>query len=318
MSEEQTVVSEATEESTEQKQEVNADSSVEDIMESREKADDSGETTAPETEQSDKSGEDVKTQEEEVDTSEKSDDEVEGKPIPYERFKEVNEKSKAKDETIEQQRADLERAQEALQDPEVIQLVLKKRGYTDEAIADYFKENSIEQMKSLENKEYDLNTVDGWKEFVRSEIAQATKPIEQTISRKELEQKNAKQQEFVAGQEKEVAALAKEKYGLELGDVRNATDTNTAAGKMWKYLQENKDVNDIADKLGYVKIFKLAMAEEALAKGVEKGIKKEKERNETVKAAASEGDANVTVEETPNADWSVEDIQAWRDKHGGE
>ena len=311
VTEQETTETTETQESTEP----TADSSVEEIqsyLESQEEAESSEESPSSETEQSDTSGEDEKTQEEEVGTSEKSDDEVEeGSPIPYDRFKQVNEKAKTYESENEQLRADLDEAQNVLKDPEVLGLVLKKRGYTDEKIAEYFKEQGIERVQP-QKTEYDLQTVEGWQTFIRDEIKKANQPLQQTLTEQQKQQQQAQHAKWVGEQEELAKEVAKDKYGLEFGTIsKDENNPNTAVGIMWDYLQKNPD----DAKLGYVKILKLAMSDKAVAKGKEEGRKEEKKRQEKVKAAAMEGDASVVSEETPQADWSVEKIQAWCDAH---
>lgn len=325
--EEQTVVSEQgtetqeTVETTEETTpEINADSSVEDIIASRPEADEDEGSTPSETEQSDTSGEDVKTQEEAVDTSKKSDDEVEaGKPIPYDRFKEVNEAKKTLTTENEQMKADLDEAQSALQDPEVVELILKKRGYDDNAISKYFEEKGVARKTSgvEETPEFDTNTVEGWdakiEHMMNKKIEARLGPVEQKLTQAEHTQKEKEVEVWLDTQQKDATTLAKDKYGIEFGKTgQDENNPTTAVGKMWSYLEKNPEDK----KLGYVKILKLAMAEDSVKKGEEQGVQKEKDRQKKLKAAAMESNTTVTTDETPQADWDVDRIIAWREKHG--
>jgi len=312
MSEQQTVVSEGKEPEAQGGKEVNQDSSVEDILASQEEAEPSEESTASKDEQSGEPGEGVKTQDEEVGTSDKSDDEVkEGTPVPYTRFKQVNEAKKTLETEIEQHKADLEEAETLLRDPDVLELVLKKQGYTDKAITDYFQEHGIDRGGSKD--EPDLKTVEGWKKFITDQIQSNIQPIQKTLTQKEQQALEAEHNKWLDENEKEARKISKEKYGIEFGTFRqDEGNPGTAVGKMWQYLQDNP--KDAA--LGFVKILKLAMAEDAVAAGEKKGIKKEKDRQKTARAGAMESEAEITGEEKPDASWSVEKIMEYREAHG--
>ena len=320
--EETTVVSEATDESTEAT-EINADSSVEDIIASQEEADDSEGVTPSETEQTDAQGESETPPSEDVDTSEKSVDEPkEGDPVAYTRFDEVNkQKNQFKDENT-QLRTDLDEAQDALKDPEVLSIVLKKRGYSDEAISNYLADKGMQAVKEpLEAPEFDLNTVEGWDNSIDHKINQALEkrlgPVEQKLSKQETERQQREADAKLNETWTEAEKLAKDRYKLEFGRARqDENNPNTAVGKMYAYLEANPDVKAISNHLGYAKILELAMSNQAVEKGEEKGVQKEKKRQETVKAAAMESETSVTSEDKPSADWPVEKIIEWNQKHG--
>lgn len=313
--EQKTVVSDA-KVSTE-KPAIDHNSSTVDILSSREEADDSEESTSLETEQSDESGDDVNAHEEEG-TSEKSDDETEvkeGSPVPYTRFKQVNEKAKQFESDYEKQSAELEEARTVLQDPDILELALKKRGYTDAKIAAYFVENGIERKQKDEESTEDLETVDGWKGLIQNEIKKALQPVQQILTQRDKEQQKQEHAKWVTEQEKEAATLAKDRYGIEFGTIRkDETNPNTAVGKMWAYLEKNPD----DAKLGYVKLLKLAMSDDAVSKGEEKGVRKEKARQVKLKTAAMEDETNISVDEKPDASWLTERIIDYRHKHGDE
>ena len=293
--------------------EPSADSSVEEILEyahSQDKADESEESPSSETEQDDTSGEVDNTQSDDVGQSEESSDKEEGNPIPYTRFKEKVDRLSAVEQELEEARGQYQQTQDVLKDPEVLELALKKRGYTEDAIQKYFMDNQIEAPKKLTQGEYDFNTVDGWQGFIKDEISKAQQPITQQLSMQQMQQRQVQQEQWHKEQESSAREVS-EQLGLEFGEIgRDEGNPSTAVGKMWNYLQNNPD-----DKtLGYSKILKLATSGQAYKQAEQAGVKKEKERQNKLKASAMESESNVTTEDVPNADWSVEKILEFRNR----
>ena len=228
--------------------EVNADSSTADILAKASSIPDTGaegsvESTDKEqvAEGAEESGKDVKTEEPKVA------DEIdagleEGQPIPYDRFKKVNEERKAAKSELESFKKKAEEAQELFSDPDVLRAIRKKQGYTDEAIAEELKEMGVEENVEGEEVEPDLKSVDGWKSLIQSEIKKAlgkeVDPIKKTLTESQQKEQMAQFNTRIEAEGKEAAKLAKEVYGLEYGDEKNASDPTTAVGKMFNYLQK--------------------------------------------------------------------------------
>lgn len=342
---------------TEAKPVVNADSSIAEILVSRQEKSNSGETTSQKKDESDMSGDDVNTQtedeteeeledesqedesEEDADKStetvksdeesadEGSEEEREKKsPIPYERFsKKVKQYNELKQQQ-EQLKVQLDDVLSVLQEPEVLELALQKKGYTDEEVGEYFTKNNLERKgKTLvkekdEESTFDLNTSEGWEQKIKhiaqkiaeQIVSERIKPIEGKLTKVEQAELIKKNEDTIRQQETEAKTLAKEKYELDYGVYgEDESNLNTAIGKMSVYLDNNPG----DAKLGYVKVLKLAMADEAIAKGVSKGVQKERKRQEDLKSLSMESNETFTHDELPDPNWSVPKLLAWRAKH---
>ena len=70
---------------------------------------------------------------------------AEGQPIPYSRFKEVNDKSKRYESELEDIRGQL-------QDPDVLRVLMQKRGYTDAKINETLKQYGYPEPKTEAEK----------------------------------------------------------------------------------------------------------------------------------------------------------------------
>ena len=312
-------VSEATEVVETTSQEPTAESSVEDIIDyrhSQEEAESSEESPSSETEQSDEPGEGEKTPEGEVDTPEKSDDEVVGDPIPYDRFKQVNDLKNQYETDLDKSRTDLKEVQESLKNPEVLRLVLKNRGYSEEAISKYMQENDITEPQKIPDTEHDFTSVEGWQDWFKSEMQKGLQPIQQALTRQEQNADQAENDRIYASQLKEAGELAKEVYGIEnFGDPNSKEDManpETAVNKIDQYLKANPGDQG----LGMVRSLKLAMSGQAIQQAEVKGAEKEKERQAKVKSAAMESESTTVSEESPDPNWSVDKIMEWRQTHG--
>ena len=301
MPEEKTGVEEAT---------VDSNSSIEEIVDYASKQELEPDEVSPdsETSETDATAEVVKTETPEEGTEEESVDE--GKPIPYTRFKEVNEKMKEYKSKVEKMETDLSSVQDLMQDAEVLKLAMQRRGYDDKSISKILKERGM--MLEEAESQYDLNTTEGWKKFIADEIAKNVSPIKSTLEQKEEAERKAKTDSWVKDQETQARAIAKDTFGIEFGiPGKDESNINTGVGKIAKYLAENPD--DAG--LGHVKLLKLAMSGTAMQKAEAKGVQAEKARQEKLKSVAMEGDAVVTKDDIPQASWSIERILDWREKH---
>ena len=242
-----------------------------------------------------------------------------GNPIPYERFKQVYEGKKALKAEFESLKAEQQEAMELLNDPNVFRAVLQAKGITDPKVLEAkMKEAGFnEGEKKTEGDMYkhfaeglDLTKQESWfkvmERMVKHFSKEAISPIERKLTEKDVKS-------YIETQETEAKKIAKDVYGLEYGTTgKDEGNINTAIGKMWKYLEKNPEDS----RLGHVKILRLALADEGIKLGEQKGVKKEKERHQSLKQSAFEDDAQVGKDETPNSDWPVSKIMAWRRKYG--
>ena len=317
---------------------VNANSSTEDVLKAADAAEQAkvaGESTAKEqgTEgQEDTTGKVDKTGNE-VSDEEKEQAEVaallkKGQPIPYERFKQFTEKRNKENEEHKQRIKEFEENQgddeldAILKDPEVAALILKKQGFTDQAIAEKFKEAGIEAKKGEDKEpEFDLQSVEGWDKRIDYKLEKALDkrlgPVE-----KSLNETQTKEQMRVFGQrmdkEKlEAETLAKDVYGIEYGDEKDAKDPTTGAGKIMNYLTKHPEKVQAATHgiLSKSDLLRLAIAEEGVKLGEKKGEKAEKDRVKKVREAAMEGGQEITVDKPPDKNSSHEYISAYHDKY---
>lgn len=287
-------------------------------------ADDTAESST-ETEGQDTTGQVDKTNSEGQDAAEEGTDDKEmdealkkGQSIPYERFKQWNEKSKTLKSELDTMKAENEEVAELLNNPEVFKSVLKAKGITDPNIlSQKMKEAGFETEESIPKKELfrklgdglDLTTQEGWFEMMERMVGhfskEAIQPIEQKLTQKEV-------QSYVESQESEAKKLSKETYGIEYGvSGKDEKNINTAVGKMAAYLSKHPE----DARLGHVKVLRLALADEGVKLGEKKGLQKEKERLRSLKTSAMEDDAQVTRDGSPNSEWSVSEILAWRRKN---
>lgn len=279
------------------------------------------------TETQDTSGKDAKTASEDVSSDEGQEDKEleealkkEGAPIPYERFKQWNEKSKTLKSELATLKAEQGEVAELLNDPNVFKAVLQAKGITDpQILAQKMKEAGFEtgieptEKKVLFKKlseGLDLTKQDDWFEMMERMVKHYGKevlsPIERKLNEKEV-------QAYIESQETEAKKLSKDTYGLEYGVAgKDESNPNTAVGKMWKYLEKHPE--DAG--LGHTKILRLALADEGVKLGEEKGKKKELDRQKSLKSSAMEDDAQVGKDEVPSADWSVSKLMAYRRKYG--
>jgi hypothetical protein len=266
------------------------------------------------------SGQDENTVSEGEAPGEDLDDKVEeGQPIPYERFKKVNDTRRSIETENKALKAELEEAARLLQNPEVFKSVLKAQGITDPNIlrqkmaeAGHVEDAPVADKKEIFKKMTEgvnLSTQEGWLEVMERMFDHYSKkaiaPIEQKLGRKEAEA-------WLAEREGEARNMAKDVYGVEYGQSgKDENNPNTAVGKMVAYLRKNPD----DARLGHAKILKLAMAEEGFRAAEKKGVRKEKERQDGHKRSAMEDDARASRGSAPGKDWSVEELLAWREKY---
>lgn len=311
---------------------VNADSSVNDILKEAAKQSDTEATGADESTadkqgtegQEDTTGKVEKTGTEVTDGQgeDLEKDLVEGQPIPYDRFKKVNEERKSLKGEIEQVNARVAEFDKLLENPEVYRAVRKAQGLTEEAINAELKEMGVE-VEAKDGKEpiFDLTTTDGWikniQHLIRKELDGRIKPVEQTLTQT---QRVEQERQFGVRMDKErqdAEKLAKEVYGIEYGDEKNPQDPSTASFKILAYLQKHPDKVQAAAHGVLTKsdLLDLAMRGEAVKRGEQKGEKKEKERVAKVKNAAMESESGTASAETPQPDWPVSRIREYMDSH---
>ena len=301
--------------------EINSDSSVEEILkhspdaqQEAEKPAESSPEDKPIEEVAEEVSEDVKTPE--TETVEKED----SSPIPYPRFKEVNDAKNEISSELDKTKESLEEANVLLKDPEVLRLVRQKQGFSGEAIDAELKDLGYQPKPKTEvivdKAKYDLSKPDGWSDYIEA-VAEAKADKKFNLLKDDLSkvQNNEKQRQvnnWIKSQEAEAKKLAKETYKIEYGEAgKTEKDSNTAVGKIARYLQAHPE--DAG--LGHVKVLKLAIADEGFKLGEQKGVVKEKQRQEKLKSAAMEGEAQTSKEETPQSDWSIDKILKWREKH---
>ena len=244
-----------------------------------------------------------------------------GQSIPFERFKQWNEKSKLTKTELATLKAENEEVAELLNNPQVFEAVLKAKGITDPKIlSEKMREAGFEEGKTEEIPEdklfeefakgLDLSKPQSWGKVMarmaKHFAGETVKPLMGEFSKKEV-------QAHIQEQETQAKALAKDTYGLEYGVVgKDEKNPNTAIGKMMAYLGKHPE----DAKLGHVKILRLALADEGIKLGEDKGVKKEKDRQKALKTSAMEDDNQAVKEGSPDSSWSVSEIMAWRRKHG--
>lgn len=321
---------------------VNAKSSTEDIVKAAGVANDAidaRESTADEqgTEgQEDTTGKVEKT-DQKVSDEEKEKAEVEGllkkgQPIPYERFKQFIDKKNKSEAEYKNRIKEFEEGQEEgideetkaiLRDPEVAALILKKQGFSDEAIAKKFQEAGIEAKKPDDGKEptFDLTTTDGWDKRIDYRIEQALSkrmgPVERSLSEAQTKEQMKAFTSRMDTEATEAGKLSKEVYGIEYGN-EDGKDPTTGAGKIALLLQSNPKLIGPASRgeISKSDLLVLAMRGKAAELGEKKGETKEKERHEKLKNAAMEGDTQVAGADKPPSKYSTtEQIMEYHRKH---
>lgn len=275
-------------------------------------ADSSTDKTAGEA----KTGEVEKTQDKETVSETKPDDEVkEGQPIPYPRFKQVNDKLKGVE-------AELGEARGFFKHPDVFRAMLIARGVTDKKVQDEklreagfevkAEATSDDGMKATLNKlkeGLDLSTQEGWAMYNWriSQLAskESLTPIQKKLSDRE-------QSENSARSEAEARKLAKETFNLEYGEARkDEGNPNTAIGKMWAYLEKHPDHAGF----GHSVVLRLALSEEGYELGKQEGKKGEQARNEALKNSAMETGEETVREGEPTGDWTVNQLMNYKRTH---
>mgnify|MGYP001581959229 CR=1 FL=1 len=254
-------------------------------------------------------GEDTEGNEGEPEVDEEGELLKSNQPIPFKRFKSFVDKRNA-------ERQEFSNLKGLLENPDIFRAVLKSKGVTDPKILDEkMKEAGFEIEESPDTKQnlykkvtegLDLAKQESWFTAFERMFKELSKPIEDKLSQKEVG-------EWVSSQESEAKKLA-EKYEIEYGQSgKDEKNINTAVGIMAKYLNEHPE--DAG--LGHVKIFRLAMADKGIQVGKEKGKLAEKKRNDALRRSQMEDEGQVTREGSPNKDWSVSEILAWRRKQKG-
>ncbi len=280
------------------------------------------ETSPEETEQQPETGEVDKTQEEtkeetQEETSKVEGEEEESKPIPYKRFKEVNDKFRTVTDELEEMRADFEERDKLLKNPDVYEAVLRSQGITDKNVINQ-KMQEVGLQPKLETDEgklfkqfaegNDLNTQEGWMKtmwrMAQAIVKQEVSPISQSISERD-------KTEMIVKWESEAKELST-KLGIEYGESgKTESDPNTAIGKIAGYIRLHPE----DAKLGHAKILRLAMSEEGHKLGEQRGIKKEKNRNESLRRSQFEDDNKIGKKKEPSADAPVSELMEWAEQN---
>ena|SRR3990167_1210152 len=270
-----------------------------------------------------KQPEGVKTQPEVTDEDELDKGIKEGQAIPYERFKKVNDERKQLRQRVkdfEDGQGEDEELDAILKDPEVAALILKKQGFSDEAIAKKFQEAGIEVKKDGKEPTFDLTTVEGWKKQNEFMIEQALNkrlgPVEKTLSDVQTKEQMKVFQSRMETEATEAVKLSKEVYGIEYGN-EDGKDPTTGAGKILNYLQKHPEKLGAASQgiLSKSDLLRLAIAEEGVKLGEKKGEAKEKERHEKLKGAAMEGAETIVSDKPPTKDSTTDEILAYKNKY---
>jgi len=255
--------------------------------------------------------------------------EVEGEPIPYQRFnKVIKERNSIKGE-LATLKAQADEMSTILNDPDVLRLALSKQGWKEDKINALLKERGIESKTEAEGKtddvsiqlkdlakDLDLSTTDGWAmyQYRIAQLAAENKSKEKIAEYDEGKMSEKKAKDFVSEQEKMAKVLAEKTYNIPYGepgkdDVKR--NIETALGRIAVYLDKNPE----DAYLGHAKLLKLAFSEEGYKKGEDKGVIKERERQAKLKTATLEGDESARGTETPNSNWSIQQINEWRKLH---
>ena len=287
------------------------------------------EDSSPEEEQAESaeeaSSEDVKP---ETEAKEADGAEEDGKPIPYPRFKEVNDEKNTLKTELDELKDAQSKFDAILEDPEVLRAIRKKQGLTDEAIDKELgvapkteaKPDRMAEIKALIG-DADLSTTDGWlsalatvaEHFSNKSVA----PIQKTLTESQKQEQVRTTNTRLEKEATEAAEVCKETFGIEYGDEKDAKDPNTGAGKILVYLNKYPEKVQLATegRLSKTDLLRLAMSEEGVKILEKKGETKEKKRQTTLKKAAMEGEAETQGEDYPQADWPTEKIIAWKEKH---
>lgn len=314
-------------ESTEK--EITSDSTTEEILDSRKEAESKEEK--PSSEQAtDKPGEGEKTQTEGTEESEEEEDTEplegkEGEQIPFQRLnKVINQRNELRQETQDKD-TQIEEYESALNDPDVLRVVWAKQGKSEQQINKELKDRGFDPVKIVDGKEvkpkFDLSTVEGWEKknmaMIEAVLDKRLGSVEQKLTESEQRTQERDFTERMSKEAKDAEIVSKE-FELEYGDEKkDVNDINKGVGKINAYLIKYPDKLKAIGQglLTKSDILRLALAEKGLKLGVQKGVKKEKDRQEGLKQTAMEGGGDKAGEEVPNADWSTEKLLEWRKLH---
>lgn len=212
---------------------------------------------------------------------------AEGQAVPYPRFKEINDAKNVLTEENRRIQSELEGIRDQLQKPDVLRAL------------------AAEMDKENKDPDFKLDTPEGWKEMVRHEARKAKEEVAEQVTKLQVSM-------YLDKQENEARKLAQDVYKLDFGqNGQDESNPATAVGKMTSYINRHpEDAN-----LGYVKILKLAMAEEALGLGEQQGVLKERQRHEKLKQGAMEGGTQTSKGDEPGSDWPISRLLEWSRTH---
>lgn len=270
------------------------------VLEEEDTSEESSPETTDETEEESTSAEDDNTEDSEEVTDEVD---AEDKPIPYPRFKKVNDDKKSAIERAEEAEQQLEELRVQIKNPQVMKAMMKSQGYTDDKIKDTLSEQGIgdfagepQDMSEL-LKGLDLNKTEDWIQAIdrisEHKAKQMMAPIQQQVSKsqfdREMDRQKVQANEFC------------KEFGIDYGDEN--TDTNnpeTGVGKLANYLQANADKRNMISQ-GYLTkadALKLALAEEGMNFG--ERVVKENTRRAKLQGSGMETDASSPAGKEPD------------------
>lgn len=304
---------------------VDAESTEEQILEEAAKQpeeDETSEESSTTEESTDKSGEDVKTQEEEKEPA--SEEPVdEGKPIPYKRFKQVNdEKAKfaSEKETLQKERdslkEELETSRNLLNDPEVLRRVMKKEGYADEAIAKEIADRGL-VAEPKPSGEYDFTKQEDWQKYISDQVEQRVAKIQQETAQVK-QQVSARETTIRLDREAKEADILCKELGIEYGDEeKDIENTDKAVGLIDSFITKNPMKGELMKRglMSKSEALILALKGKGFKIGEQKGVEKEKARQEDLKNGAMESEEKLSKADVPNADWPEEKLLEYASTH---
>ena len=261
------------------------------------------ETEEEETEES-TSAEDDKTED-----SEDTPDEVDadGKPIPYARFKKVNDAKKLATERTEQLEAELEEIRQQIKDPKMLK-ALQEHYAPQQQVVD--SEATFEEL----SEGLDLNNAKDWFKMMQrvneAQITQKLAPLQQQVSQAQFSR-------IMDSQKREAEGFCTTRelvYGDENTDSSNPA---TGVGKIANYLIANPQKRQLVagGQMTKLDVLKLALVEEGVNFGVQKGVVLEKNRQKSLKKASMETTSRSGRDETPDSSWDVSRLLKWRREH---
>lgn len=260
----------------------------------------------------------------------------EGQPIPFPRFKQVNDKYKAlqaKEKQWTDVQAELEELRGHLSDPEVLALSLKKQGLKDEQIRQVLKDRNmrlpdpkleakgdapdeddavIAELEKIVQANPDDPKV--WlKAMLQAGRITSERQVKPILQSKEEENQAKQDEQYIAESRKEAEDVGKE-LGIPFGEEgKDDANPKTVIGMIASYLKDNQNKTVRIGRftypiaaLGYAGILRYALQSHGIKLGEKQGLEKAEKMNEVKKRANMETDSTKVGDERPSADWSFE------------